>query len=152
MDAVVHSTYVIEKTFAGPPERVFRAFSEPEKKRLWFANDAGVTEFKADFRLGGCEYTRRNTPLESPMKGASLTNETTYLDLVPDRRIVFAYTMAVGGTRISASLVTIELAPTSDGRTDLTFTDQAAFFEGADGVTIREQGWRSLLEGLEKTL
>ena len=86
------------------------------------------------------------------MKGAALTNETTYLDLVPDRRIVFAYIMAVGGTRISASLVTIELAPTSDGRTDLTFTDQAAFFEGADGATIREQGWRSLLGRLEKTL
>jgi uncharacterized protein YndB with AHSA1/START domain len=152
MDAVVHSTYVIEKTFAVAPERVFQAFADTEKKRLWFANEAAVTEFRPDFRVGGSEYTRRNTPLESPLRGAPLTNQTTYLDLVPNNRLVFAYTMSVGERRISASLVTIELSATSEGRTELTFTDQTAFLEGADGPTIREQGWRSLLGRLETTL
>jgi len=35
--------------------------------------------------------------------------------------------------------------------TDLIFTEQAAFFEGADGPQIREEGWRKLLDNLEKT-
>jgi hypothetical protein len=35
--------------------------------------------------------------------------------------------------------------------TDLIFTEQAAFFEGADGPRIREEGWRKLLDNLEKT-
>ena len=34
----------------------------------------------------------------------------------------------------------------------MLFTDQAAFFEGADGAQMREQGWRSLLENLAKEL
>ena len=55
--------------------------------------------------------------------------------------------MSVGETRISASLATIELVATKKG-TDLAFTEQSAFFEGADGPEIRRDGWRFLLERL----
>jgi hypothetical protein len=51
--------------------------------------------------------------------------------------------MAVAEKCISASLCTVELLP-SDAGTDLIFTHQAAFFEGADGPEMREDGWRKL--------
>jgi uncharacterized protein YndB with AHSA1/START domain len=70
---------------------------------------------------------------------------------VPNRRIVFAYTMSVGDTRISSSQATVELLAAGRG-TDLFFTEQGAFFEGADGPNIREQGWRLLLESLAEEL
>jgi len=70
---------------------------------------------------------------------------------VPSRRIVVAYTMTLGEQRISASLATFELLPAGRG-TDLIFTEQGAYFEGADGPQIREAGWRQLLEQLAKEL
>jgi uncharacterized protein YndB with AHSA1/START domain len=81
----------------------------------------------------------------------ALTNHSNYQDIVPNRRVVMAYTMTLGDQRISASLATFELLPTERG-TDLIFTDQGAYFEGADGPKMREEGWSKLLDGLAKEL
>ena len=70
---------------------------------------------------------------------------------MPDRRIVFSYTIDRGETRISASLSTVELLPDGAG-TRLVFTEQAAFLDGGDQPEIREGGWRSLLEKLDAVL
>jgi uncharacterized protein YndB with AHSA1/START domain len=97
--------------------------------------------------VGGTERTVSRFKAGSPFPGQSMTNYTVYQDIVPGRRIVLAYTMAIGENRISASLATFELSPTESG-TELIFTDQSAFFEGGDGPERREEGWRGLLEGL----
>jgi uncharacterized protein YndB with AHSA1/START domain len=70
---------------------------------------------------------------------------------VPNRRIVLAYTVTLGAERISSSLATFELLPTEKG-TDLIFTEQGAYFEGADGPQIRETGWKHLFQFLEDYL
>ena len=146
--SVAHSMFVIERRYPVSPERVFAAFADPAKKRKWFAESDGTTvrEFEMDFRVGGSEHSRFKMP-----DGTPLANDTSYHDIEPNRRIVFAYTMSVGGRRISASLSTIELVPTDKG-TDFVYTEQAAFFEGSDGAKIREAGWSSLFERLEKEL
>jgi hypothetical protein len=36
--------------------------------------------------------------------------------------------------------------------TQLVYTEQAVFFEDSDGPQLREQGWRSLFDALEKEL
>jgi uncharacterized protein YndB with AHSA1/START domain len=59
--------------------------------------------------------------------------------------------MTVAGKCISASLGTVELLPSATG-TDLIFTHQGAFFEGADGPEMREAGWQKLLEKLTDEL
>ncbi len=104
-----------------------------------------------DFRVGGNELTQRRMGNNTPFPGVALTNHTNYQDIVPNKRVVFAYTMTLGEKRISASLVTVELLPTEKG-TDLIFTDQGAYFEGADGPQMREHGWGVLLGQLEKEL
>ncbi|HEY7208869.1 MAG TPA: SRPBCC family protein [Bryobacteraceae bacterium] len=151
--SVNHSTFVIERNYPASPKRIFAAFADPAQKRRWFAEGEGfqVDEFTMDFRVGGSERTRFRSAENGPLKGASLTNHTTFQDIVPDRRIVLAYTMAVADKRISASLATFELLPAAEG-TDLIFTEQAAFFEGADGPQMREQGWQELLDRLGKSL
>jgi uncharacterized protein YndB with AHSA1/START domain len=150
---VTHSTFVVERSYAATPERVFAAFADPARKRKWYAESAGrdVVEFTSDFRVGGSERTVSKFKEGTPFPGATLAAESVYQDIVENRRIVFAYTMSMEGRRFSASLSTIELLPTANG-TDLVFTDQSAFFEGADGAQMREAGWRKLLENLGNEL
>lgn len=151
--SVIHSTFVIERSFAKPPERVFSAFGDATKKRRWFADPetSEVEEFGMDFRVGGTERLRYRFKEGTPLKGMELTNEGRFLEIVPDRRVITASVMSLGDKRISASLVTIELLPTEKG-TDLICTHQGAFFEGADGSKIREAGWRTLLDKLTAEL
>lgn len=148
---VTHSTFVIERTYAATPERVFAAFSDPVKKRRWFiegkSNEA--QEFEMDFRVGGTERSSYRMGEKSPFPGTVISNETKYMDIVPNRRIVIAYTMTMGERRFSSSQATFELVPSEKG-TDLIFTEQGAYFEGSDGAQMRENGWRQLLEHLVK--
>lgn len=76
---------------------------------------------------------------------------SSYLDIVDDERIVYAYTMAQDGRVHSASLVTVLLAP-KDGGTRLTFTEQGAYFAPTDGAAGRAAGWTSLLDHLVHTV
>jgi uncharacterized protein YndB with AHSA1/START domain len=154
--SVVHSTFAIERDYAVSPAQVFAAFANQETKRRWFMEGKGseVLESMMDFRVGGRESTRflfQGGPAGAPPKGTEIRNDTTYQDIVPERRIVFAYTMTIGDKRISASLATIELRSTGNG-THLVFTEQGAFFEGADGPQMREGGWRDLISKLDEEL
>lgn len=143
-----HATFVVERRYDAPPAAVFAAFADPAAKRRWFAEGDGweVEAFEADFRVGGWERSRfrfRGGPL--------IRNDTVYLDIVPDARIVIAYGMAVGEAPISSSLATIELRPEGAG-TRLTFTEQDAFLDGQDNAGQREQGTRGLLDALDAEL
>jgi uncharacterized protein YndB with AHSA1/START domain len=151
--SVTHHTYVIERSYPTAPERVFEAFTDPARKRRWFVEGEGLEleEFVMDFRVGGVERARFRFKAGTQFEGTALMNDTCYQDIVPNRRVVMAYTMTFGEKRISASLATFEFLRTDKG-TDLIFTEQAAFFEGADGPQIRQEGWRELLERLGKEL
>jgi len=147
--SVIHSTFVIERNYPATPERVFAAFADPAKKRRWFVESGhhDVEHYEMDFRVGGKERARFRFKDGTPLKGIACANDASYQDIVPNRRVVFASTMSVGEKCISASLVTVEFLASETG-TDLIFTHQGAFFEGADGPEMREAGWRKLLEQL----
>ncbi len=151
--SVIHHTFVIERSFAATPERVFAAFADPAKKLRWYAHGEhhDVEEFQLDFRVGGTELSRYRFKENTPFNGVALINQGNFLDVVPNQRFVSASNMTLGEKRISVSLVTVELLPSKTG-TDLICTHQAAFFEGADGPAMREAGWRTLFERLEKYL
>lgn len=145
---VVHSTFSVERTYPSPPARVFAAFSNPATKRRWFVEGEGwqVDEFTMDFRVGGREMSRFRFQGGPPMG-----NDTVYLDIVPDRRIVLAFTMTVGDTRISVSLATVEITPAGDG-SRLVYTEQGAFLDGADNLQGRVAGTEELFDKLSDEL
>jgi uncharacterized protein YndB with AHSA1/START domain len=153
---VLHHTFVIERRYAHPPARVFAAFASPAKKRRWMGGEAEVQHatrdahgptfvidsHTLDFRVEGMERWRFRA------NGVPMTNDGVYLDIVPDRRIVFAYTMAAGDARFSSSHTTVELVPDGDG-TRMIFTEQGAYFDNkAESAAGREHGTRGLLEAL----
>jgi uncharacterized protein YndB with AHSA1/START domain len=145
--SVIHSTFVIERNLAASPERAFAAFADPAKKRRWFAEGEthDVVHYEMDFRVGGKELARFRLKEGTPMPGVTFTNDTVFQNIVPNRRVVFASTMSWEDKCISASLVTAEFVASETG-TNLIFTHQAAFFEGADGPAMREDGWGKILD------
>lgn len=151
--SVIHSTFVIERSYPAKPERVFAAFADPIKKRRWFVEGEHneIEHYELDFRVGGRETVRFRFKPGIPVAGLVCRNETSYLSIVPNSRIVFVSTMTIAENVISASLQTIELLPTAAG-TDLLLTHQAAFFEGSDGPEMRQEGWRKLLDRLIEEL
>ena len=149
--SVIHDTFVIERHFPKPPEKVFAALSEPSKRRRWLAegDKHEIEEFRSDFRVGGTEVIRSrfkpNAP--NPVIGKSLSNEHRFQDIVPNRRIVTASVMSLDDKHISASLVTLELLANENG-TDLICTHQGSYFEWPDGSKMLAEGWRKLLDRL----
>ena len=151
--STVQSTFVIERSYPKPPEKVFAAFSDPKKKRRWYA-DSPATEvltYDTDFRVDGIERLSSRMKEGTPVAGAVIEWRNCFMDIVPNQRIVISQSMDFRNKRVSVALVTIELLKTEKG-TDLICTHHAAFFEGADGPQMREMGWKSLFDRLGKEL
>src|SRR3972149_10391919 len=108
---VEHAQFTIERTIKASPARVVAAFEHDDAYVRWFMQGVHPKEidFTHQFRVGGQERSHFDIP-DGPGAG-SYTNETAYLDIVPEQRIAFAYTMARDGVRFSASLATITLTP-----------------------------------------
>jgi uncharacterized protein YndB with AHSA1/START domain len=151
--SIVHSTFVIERRLPAPAPRVFAALSDPVQVRRWYAEGDGRSAevFEMDFTVYGRQHMGSRMGDQTPFPGALLESDAVFLDITPDRRLVMAQTMTLGGRRISASLISYEILE-MDGGSELVFTHQGAFFEGSGGPEMREEGWRHLLEGLARAL
>ena len=128
--AIAHRTFSIERSYPYPAAKVFKAFADPRIKRRWFAEGEGweIETYTSDFRVGGEEISRFRF-----QGGPLITNDTRYLDLIQERRMVFSYYMTIAGKPLSASLATVELVPEANG-TRLIYTEQGAYFGAEDQV------------------
>ncbi|NUR50793.1 MAG: polyketide cyclase [Hamadaea sp.] len=152
--SVLHDTFTLERIYPAARSRVFAAFASKEAKDAWGATSevepgesaTSIEEF--DFRPGGRErFTVRR-------RGTSYRNEALYYDIVPDRRIIYAYEMYADGTRISVSVATIELTDSGAG-TALSWREQGVYLDGIDGArapALRVGGTTELLDSLTRYL
>lgn len=148
--SLAHASFTIERRYDFKPAIVFKAFKDPAARRRWFVEGDdpawSVKSCALRFEVGAHEsssFTYNDGPL--------VRNDTFYFDIIENERIVFAYSMSSPEGPFSTSLATITLKADAAG-TVLTYTEQAAFFEGGDGAQMREQGCRELLESLNKEL
>ena len=139
-----HATFVIERAYPQPVERVWRALSDNDARDQWFgAGEAfDIQEKSHDFRVGG-----RGMEEGQWHGGPRSRFESTYTDIVDLQRIVFTYDMWVDGRHLSTSVTTMALEPDGAG-TRLTYTEQGVHFDGLDSVEGREEGSQGLLDQL----
>jgi uncharacterized protein YndB with AHSA1/START domain len=151
--AVIHDTFVIERTYPAAVERVFGFLSEPAKIRRWYAESSNhqVDSFEADFRVGGADRSRYRLGDKTPFPGLTMANEGRFEDIVPNSRIVVTTSMTFGDRRISTALICFELFPDGAGA-KLVLTHKACFYEGADGPQMRKGGWIGLLDRLGQVM
>lgn len=136
MSGVRHTTFVIGRDLAARPRHAFRFWSEKALKRRWTDchPDWTVLEDRFDFRCGGEEAVRWRTA-----EGTEQTFTARYFDIVPARRIIYAFETSVAGERVSASLATVEFRPGGAG-THMAYTEQMAFLAGAGAMRMRMAG------------
>lgn len=140
---VAHETIVVERTYPHPPARVFAAWADPDSKRRWAVCHA---EHEMDFRPGGVERARGAAP-----DGPAFETEIRYHDIVPGRRIVYAYALRVDGAASAVAVVTAEFRAEGAG-TRLVVTEQGAYLDGPDGAERLGAGLRDALERLAAAL
>lgn len=81
---------VLTRIYDAPPEKVYRAWTEPELLKQWFAPLPWTTpEAELDLRPGGANKITMRSP-----EGEDFPNLGVYLEVVPNQRLVFtdAYT------------------------------------------------------------
>ncbi|GGL72631.1 SRPBCC family protein [Wenxinia marina] len=144
MTETAHHTFTVPRHLPAPLPRAWRAFADADTKRRWFACHADwrTVEYALDCRPGGHERSLVVTPA-----GGRHLMEATYLDAVPEARIVYAHAMSVNDARLSASLVTLTFEA-EGAATRLIWTEQIVLLDGRQDLDERIHGTRLGLDAL----
>lgn len=151
---VRHDAFTLERRFDAAPGAVFAAFADGSTRRRWFRLPGARADDRHEFQVqGGADATSAFTvPDAAPER---LAYHSHYLDIVPDRRIVFSYTSTVDDLPRWASLVTVLFADDETGCL-LTWTEQVAFLartgDGRDDFPHLRGGTALRLNGLAAVL
>jgi uncharacterized protein YndB with AHSA1/START domain len=91
---------LLERVVAVPVELVWRAWTEPELVKRWFAPKPWTTtECAFDLRPGGRAYTVMHSP-----EGQDYPNEGCFLEVVPNRRLVWTAALGPGFRPLAGEL------------------------------------------------
>jgi uncharacterized protein YndB with AHSA1/START domain len=149
-----HAVVRLHRTIPAPPERVYRAWLEPELLRRWLApGSLKVMGVEVDERVGG-HYRIRHAHADGEVGGF----ECELLELVPAKRIVFRWGF-VGPERLAGpvydSLLTITLDDAPGGATALTLVHERLDALQAEMPYVAENvgpGWEDVLQKLTATI
>ena len=140
-DDAVKPSLTLKRRLNAPAEKVYAAWTDPQKIAKWFGPDAGpVTKADTDLRVGG-----RYTIAFQTENGDKHQVGGTYREIVPNQKLVF--TWAWHTTPERESLVTITVKP--DGAGSILTLQHEMFVDEAarDG---HKRGWTGTLDKLEK--
>jgi uncharacterized protein YndB with AHSA1/START domain len=143
----------INRTIAAAPERVYRAWLDPELLRRWIAPyDRVVTHAEVEERPGG------RFAIYQEGEGASIGGmESEIVELEPNRRIVFNWRFVGPQREIEPGLdsrLTITFEPVAEG-TELTLVHERldAFAAAHPEIApLIETGWGAVLDKLPAAL
>ena len=133
----------LKRRLNAAPEKVYAAWTEPEKLSRWFGPDSGaVTLAETDLRVGGRFHVVFHTE-----DGEEHDVSGVYREVVPNEKLVF--TWAWRSTPERESLVTVLIKP--DGTGSLLTLNHEKFFNEKARDDHRK-GWTGCLDKLVQYL
>lgn len=134
-------TLEMQRTIAATPERVFKAWTEPEILQQWWAPQGStIREASMDVRPGG----RYRLALTSPQMG-NFAVSGQYEVVRPHSDLSFTWRWERPDMDIGQSLVTISLSPVEQG-TELLLTH--ALLPNAEARLAHREGWEGVFANL----
>jgi uncharacterized protein YndB with AHSA1/START domain len=124
----------VSRTLAAPPERVWRAFTEPAALAAWFWPERFGPTAEVDLRTGG------RFRIAGPRVGMAVSGD--YVEIEPPKRLVFTWQW---DGEAEQTLVTVTLVAVADG-TDLTVVHER--FADDTSRDNHVQGWSDCLDRL----
>jgi uncharacterized protein YndB with AHSA1/START domain len=127
----------VSRIFAAPREKVFRAWTDPQALKKWFApSDKFVTRIpELDLRVGG-RYR-----IEMQLEDKNNIVVGTYREIRPPEKLVFT------GGAAGDTLVTIEFFD-RHGQTEVVLTHER--FLTAEARDAHNKGWLGCLDRLQQ--
>ena len=140
-DTIRHDTVTMERTYAASPARVFDAWADPEKRRIW-----GSPSDEIDLRIDAEDFSVNGEDVTTCMMGeeAIAIVRARYHDIVPDSRIIYTESISSLEALEGVSLVAAEFLPDGQG-TRLVLTLQTMAVDGSDLLAGVQEGWESAL-------
>lgn len=108
---------VLTRMMDAPPEKVFRAWTEPELLKQWFAPAPWtIARVETDVRAGGASLVVMGSP-----EGAEFPNRGVYLEVVKNQRLVFTDAYVQAWEPSEKPLMTVIMTcEEADGKTKYT--------------------------------
>ena len=134
----------LRRSFAVAPEKVWRAWTDPQALIHWFGggDTAKVLAAEVDLQVGGTFLIRFIAP-----NGEEAEASGVYQELAPFSRLVMSW--AWRGTPERVSRITLEIEAKAEG-SELLFVHDRFFDEAA--ATRHQQGWEFMFKHLEAWL
>ena len=139
----VKPSLTLKRHLNAPPERVYAAWTDPQKLKTWFGPQHIETlRAEADARVGG-----RFRMVMRDADGEEHDVSGVYREVVPNRKLTYTWVWKDSPER--ESLVTMELRALGS---DTEFTLRHEQFADAEAATKHEHGWTGCLARLEHYL
>ena len=141
--ATLKPSLPLKRRLNAAPEKVYAAWTEPEKIVKWFGPDAGpVTQAATDLRSGGHYAVSFNTE-----DGGEHHVSGVYREVVPNEKLVFTWSWRSMPAR--ESVVTVLIKPDGPGSI-LTLIHEQFFDE--ETRDRHQYGWSGCLDKLVRYL
>lgn len=141
-----HGTVVIEGVISAPVAQVYASFSDPKAREAWGAPSDTATFYyeEADFRVGGRDIARCGAKTDP-----RFIVESRYVDVVPERRVVWTETIREADNTLAVNITTLELI-TDANRTRLKVTVQVTSFVGESMIANTKAGHTGSLANMAR--
>jgi uncharacterized protein YndB with AHSA1/START domain len=136
----------IAQTIHATPERLFRAWTDPEQLARWWRMDEAGWSFAGasiDLRVGGAYRIAMTAP-----DGKTHAAIGTYREVQPPTRLVFTWDWEDLTHRVGDTVVTVDIRRVSAERSEVVLTHEG--FGDVARIPGHTSGWRQLLRLLDR--
>ncbi len=145
MNKTAETTIVLRRTYNASRERVFRAFTDPEDIKRWYAPVDGwtVSVAEIDLRVGGTYHFEFGPPGEK-----QVVEIGRYVEIVDGEKLVTTLDLE-GRIAEEHTTVVIEFLDRG-GSTEVVITEEG--YSSKDVRDMHEGGWKTMLGKLESVV